>query len=109
MMNAVSYDVWSLDVWGNEQDGFEINDRSCYQRAVEFPTTHRVYNEGTGHEFSDDWPTDQQVLETLQEIGFLVDICTLNDIDIDGECEYSLYINEEHNGFPLCQLERVGD
>lgn len=103
----VKYDVWSLDVWGNEEDRFEVNDRSCYLREAEFPTTHEIYNQGTEQEFSDDWPTDAQILETLQEIGFLAEKCTLDDIDIDGESEYSLYISEERNGFPLCQLERV--
>lgn len=106
---TVRYDVWSLDVWGNENDGFNVNDRSCFERGMEFPTTHVVYNEGTEGEFSDDWLSDQQILETLQEIGFLSDKCTLADLTIDGESESSLYIEESANGFPICQLEHVRD
>ena len=108
-MRTVKYDVWSLDVWGNVKDGFGVNDRSCYRRGVEFPTTHNVYNAGTENEFSNDWPSDQQILETLQEIGFLNDRCALADITIDGESEYTMYIEESETGFPICQLEYVED
>lgn len=43
-MNMQKWTVWSLDVWGNTTDGFEVNDRSkvgsielmpdCSDRAV---------------------------------------------------------------------------
>lgn len=106
-MKTVKYDVWSLDVWGNEQDGFDVNDRSCFQRAVEFPTTHKVYNQGTPREFSDDWPTDEQIIQTLIDIGYLVDNATMTDIQIDGEPDSSLWIEDTKDGFPICQLEYV--
>jgi len=108
-MKTVKYNVWSLDVWGNSQDGYDVNDRSCFPGAVEFPTTHEVYNEGTEHEFSDDWPSDIQILETLQEIGFFNDSCTLDKIDIEGESEFNLYIDSSRDGYPVCQLEHVED
>lgn len=104
---TVKYDVWGLDVWGNEQDGFDVNDRSCYQRDVEFPTTHKVYNEGTPQEFSDDWPIDQQIIDTLIDIGFLKSNVVVDDILIDGEFEFCLYVEDAENGFPICQLEFV--
>ena len=106
-MKTVKYDVWCLEVWGNETDGFDVNDRSCYQRDVEFPTTHEVYNKGTKQEFSTDWPTDKQIIDTLVEIGFLNDTCQLKDVQIDGEFEYSLWIEEMPSCFPVCQLEYV--
>ena len=108
-IKTVKYDVWSLDVWGNRKEGFEINDRSCFARAVEFPTTHKVYNQGTEQEFSDDWPTDKQIIETLKEIGYLADHVTTNDVDIDGEPDFSFYLEDSQSGFPLCQLEYVDD
>lgn len=106
-MKTVKYDVWSLDVWGNEEDGFDVNDRSCFQCEVEFPTTHEIYNEGTDREFSDDWPTDQQIIDTLIEIGFLNTDVKLEDITIDGENDFSLYLDQAENGFPICQLDYV--
>ena len=108
-MKTVKYDVWSLDVWGNEEDGFDVNNRSCFQRDVEFPTTHKVYNEGTDWEFSDDWPTDEQIVQTLIDIGFLNSNVVVIDLTIDGESDNSLYIDQEDNGFPICQLEYVTD
>ena len=108
-MKTIKYDVWSLDVWGNEEDGFDVNDRSCYERGVEFPTTHNVYNKGTEAEFSHNYPSDQQILETLQEIGFLKDRCTLADITIDGESDNTMYLEDSKTGFPICQLEHVED
>ena len=102
---TVKYDVWSLDVWGNEIGGFEVNDRSCFQRDVEFPTTHKTYNEGTPQEFSDNWPTDQQIIDKLIEIGYFNDSVKLADVDIDGDPKFSLYIDQADNGRPLCQIE----
>ena len=28
--SSTKWKIWSLDVWGNEQDGFEVNDRRGY-------------------------------------------------------------------------------
>ena len=102
---TVKYDVWSLDVWGNTDEGYSINDRSCFSRDVEFPTTHNIYNEGTKQEFSDDWPTNKQIIDTLKEIGFLSDDADVSNIDIDGNYEYSLYLEDSTDGYPICQLE----
>jgi len=106
-MRTKKYDVWSFDVWGNETDGFQINHRSCFQRAVEFPTTHRVFNQGALREFSTDNPSNEQILDTLIEIGFLISGVQLDEIEIDGESDFSLWIEDATNGFPICQLEFV--
>ena len=104
---TVKYDVWSLDAWRNEADDFEVNDRYCFHRDVEFPTTYKVYNQGTEQEFSDNWPTDQQILDTLINIGYLTSKCKLIGITIDGESDGSLYIDQADNGRPICQLDYV--
>lgn len=105
-MKIAKYDVWSLDVWGNDEDGYFVNDRVCFRRAVGFPTTHKVYNEGTPQEFSEDWPTDEQIVETLIDIGFLREGVSSSALTIDGDMEFSVDIDED--GYPLCQLEFVG-
>ena len=107
-MRIVKYDVWSLDVWGNEEEGFTVNDRSCFSRAVEFPTYPQGYNRGTDREFWEHWPSDKQIVQTLIDIGFLKDGITVHDVSIGGENEFSLYIEDSANGFPLCQLEYIG-
>jgi hypothetical protein len=27
-----TWELWSYDVWGNSEDGYEVNDRSCFDR-----------------------------------------------------------------------------
>jgi len=102
------YNVWSLDVWGNDEDGFTINDRNCFRRNVEFPTYPQGYNRGTDREFWAHWPSDKQIVQKLIDIGFLKNGVTIDDLDIDGEYEFCLYIDDSKNGFPICQLEYVG-
>lgn len=102
---TVKYDVWSLDIWGNAKDGWDMNDRSCHARAVEFPTTHKVFNEGKESEFSTDHPTGQQILDTLIEIGYFNESATTDTITIDGDCEHSLWLEQSADGYPVCQLE----
>lgn len=104
---TVKYDVWSLDILGNAEDGWDMNDRSCYARAVEFPTMHEVFNQGKEGEFSTDWPTNQQILDMLVEIGYFNDSATLDTITIDGDSKFSLWLEQKADGFPVCQLEHV--
>ena len=34
------WELWNYDVWGNAKDGFEVNDRSCFDR--EYPMILKV-------------------------------------------------------------------
>jgi len=34
---TVKASLWSYDVWGNEDDGFEVNDRCCLDRSLDLP------------------------------------------------------------------------
>jgi len=104
-MKIVKYDVWSLDVWGNEVDGFDVNDRCCVSRSLKFPTTHKIYNQGKPSEFSDDWPTNQQIIDTLKDAAIMSAIVKPEDVEIDGDPNYSLCIDDKNNGCPLWQLE----
>jgi hypothetical protein len=107
-MRLVRYDVWSLDVWGNEEEGFTVNDRCCVYQSLEFPTYPQGYNRSSATEFWEHWPSKQQLIDTLKEAGIMAALVKPNDIDIDGEHEYSLNIDDASNGYPLWQLEYVG-
>ncbi len=37
-------EVWFYDVWGNAEDGYEVNDRSCSEREARVPCDVRVSN-----------------------------------------------------------------
>jgi hypothetical protein len=97
------YELWSYHVWGNAEDGYEINDRDCYCRSVEVETTPHTYNKGTDKEFSDDLPANGQIMAALKLCGYLVHSCRLDMLEIDGDGE-SIYITESADGRPLCEL-----
>jgi hypothetical protein len=33
----VTYSLWNYDVWGNDCEGYVVNDRHCLDRAVHLP------------------------------------------------------------------------
>lgn len=41
-----TYTLWSYDVWGNEEDGWEVNDRCALDRNLELPSTNSTDEEG---------------------------------------------------------------
>jgi hypothetical protein len=80
------YKLYTLDVWGNEIDGFEVNDRR-QQGTIELP---------------DDF-TDKQLLDAIDDLVGL-DHAELADIQYDGYPEY-IEINDKDTGMYVFQLE----
>ncbi len=99
-----SYELWSYDVIGNAKDGYEVNDRSCFSRDCQINTTKAEYNKGTEQEFTENAPSDSQILSALQSIGFLNNKVQVSDLDIDGD-DKNLYITEAKDSYPLCELQ----
>jgi len=84
-----TYKVFFLDVWGNENEGFEVNDRSeC--GTIDLPK-----------EFS-----DQDLIQALLEANILSSFGgQVKDIfTIDGDNTW-ISIDRKRNGMPLLQLE----
>lgn len=83
------WNVVTYDVWGNADEGFEVND-----------------SHGAGHiELEDEEHFDDQVLlEKLSEAGFLQGR-ELDDLSFDGD-DTAVYINDAHTGEPLLGLVR---
>lgn len=95
-MKAKRYHVISLDVWGNEDDGFEVNDR------------HRI-----GWVEVDD-TSDEAMLDALRDAHFLNAQCRLGDkgrfrVRFDWSDETWCQIEQSSNGYPLLQLEAEED
>lgn len=84
-MATAKWTVWSLDVWGNDEDGYEVNDRS---RCGEI-------------EFDADTAKDQDINDALVAGGF---ICACNALNIDGD-DGMLFVDTA-DGKPLYQLTR---
>jgi hypothetical protein len=79
------YQILSLDVWGNEKEGFEIN--AAYS---------------TGRTYEIDFENDYQIIKTLFVAG---EIAYHDAIDIDGN-ERMLHLSDIESGRPILQLER---
>jgi hypothetical protein len=89
-----TWELWSYDVWGNEDDGYEVNDRSCFDRAYELDITIEVNNPGTPLEFESAYPTDEQIIEAFFN----------NPIAIETEGDdTTIYINGT-DGYPYGEM-----
>ena len=81
----VKYDVWSLDVWGNARDGFEVNDRQrCGSIMVSILAE------------------DKDVIRALKRADLLSRRCHFNSFRVDDTG-----IESAKTGEPIYQLERV--
>ena len=79
-----TYEVWSYDVWGNAEDGYEVNDR-CKIGTVELP----------------DKPTEKDVLEAISEYWDISQV----DISNAFDWEFSIEIVGKDDEFePVGQL-----
>ena len=83
----MNWDLITLDVLGNEEDGFEINAAYSSGRSVFIPM----------------WEYDQNILQALKDMSAIDDEANLEDIEIDGD-QYGLYISDKHNGCPMYEL-----
>jgi len=83
-----SFSVYSLDVWGNRRDGFEVNDRSRLG-AVFVP-----------RDFS-----DRDVVRALKGKGWLRRGCRFSSFRLDGGDGSMLGLDVAKTGEPLFQLE----
>lgn len=91
------YRLWIYDTWGNDQEGYWVNDRSRHGLF-----TLRVkgveYNPGTPHAFTSYDPTDRQLNRLIGAQGLIW----------EGDPKYTLTAATKR-GKPICELERVED
>lgn len=85
-----TWTLWSLDVWGNARDGFEVNDRGKVNSDL------YIADE-----------SDKGVIAALKAGGYIDAHVKPSQIDVDdGGSADTLYINQKRNGRPVYQLER---
>lgn len=83
------YNVYSLDVWGNRKDGYEVNDR-CKVGSVMIPAEC----------------TDRQIIKALKVAGFLRSSCWYKSFTVGGDDNRHIDIDWRIDGDrPLLQLE----
>ena len=84
-----TYNVHGLDVWGNEKDGFEVNDV--------YPSRGRV-------KIHDD-ASDAEVVRVLKAEGLIDRNIRFKSVEVDwNERGYEIYINEARSGRPVYEL-----
>lgn len=99
------YDIITLDVWGNSRDGFTVNNafRMCYN--LEVTAVEHVYNENTPQEFIQFSVSNAHIIRALKRSGYIKRNIRHSSIEIEGEQDYTLYVNDARNGRPELQLE----
>lgn len=91
-----TWEIWTYDVWGNEDDGWEVNDRYCEAIDYQLKLERKVYNAGTDHEFEAASPTKQQ----LQKVFGLR---SQTEIEIDGD-DLVIYVSNANDGCPIGEM-----
>lgn len=81
--------VYTYDIWGNEEGGFEVNDI--------FMTSEYVT-------LSDNM-TDAEILHALEEEGIIISGIDHEKVEIDGEFDYALYFSYDDR--PEFELRRI--
>ena len=95
------YDVFTYDVWGNEEDGYEVNDVFLFARGAEIGQEEIEYNENTEHSFLC-WEVPES--ELIEALG----IKHGTDIDVEGEECFVLAVNTSVDCYPIGELRFVG-
>jgi hypothetical protein len=91
--------VWEIrdyDVWGNENDGYEVNDSFVIDHDYHLSLTVNAYNEGTAMAFEGAYPTDRQIRKALG-------IKPRVKIDTEGD-DVTIYVNLVKNGYPIGEM-----
>ena len=92
---VTTWECWAYDVWGNARDGWDVNDRSCFDRAATLTLKVKVNNPGTPDEFESAYPSDGQI-QTLFGIG-------RTKIETDGD-DLVVYVNRARDGYPIGEM-----
>jgi hypothetical protein len=100
------FTVWSYDVWGNETDGFEVNDR-CKLGTVEIPDSAltppaSVMSADAFHAWGK--ASDKAIIAALVEGGYLASARFKFEVEGDDD---RIEITHAPTGRPLLGLERA--
>lgn len=85
------YSVHFLDVWGNAEEGYDVNDAYPSQGTISL---------------DDEEDNDEAIIDLLIQEGFINEISNRLLVDIDTTSyEYNIYVN--YDGKPELQLNAI--
>lgn len=102
-------EVWTYDVWGNVEDGWTVNDRSCAAREAELDGRCTVSCLPTAPGASDDYRTFPKSSSFSAELVVSFELTddairealgTFEECDGDGETYYP----QDGDGYPLGEI-----
>ena len=85
--------IWHFDVWGNDVDGYQVNDRWAEYEYLDLK--------------EDQWKSDKAIIKALKKVLCLKRNLHFSSFFLDFFDENAAYI--EYKGKPLCELERLED
>lgn len=91
--STTRYRLINYDVWGNEKDGFEINNQFYTNDYVEIPKG----------------ASDAEIISILKDEGIIKKGAKKESIEIDGEEGYSLRFTHRPTGRPEFELRSKRD
>ena len=102
IMKTEKWQVWAHDVWGNDKDGYEVNDKHCIERGVEFEVKGEIFNPGTPQEFISFDPTKEQFFEWIKS-EYSVELANL---EFSGD-DCQVYVEFKSDAYPICEFNRI--
>ena len=93
------WECWSYDVWGNQRDGYEVNDRYCIHREYPLTLIVETNNQGTGQEFRSAYPSAKQIREAL-------DIRERVWLEFEGD-DMAIYVSHKSTGYPVGEMHCI--
>jgi hypothetical protein len=96
-------EMWTYDVWGNEEDGWEVNDRFCQDRELRVPAVVKVSNFPRCPGASDNYRSFSKSASFSCEVcvSFEIENTTLeeifeskNGIEVDGDGDFVDAVSE---------------
>ena len=87
---------YDYDVWGNDKDGYEVNDIYAALIGSSLFNCENVYIDVLESD------TDKQIVQKLKKSGWMKKTVKDSKVSIDGEIEYQLFI--DYCGRPACEL-----
>lgn len=92
------WECYTYDVWGNEKDGYEVNDRYSHG-TVKLRLPIETANPNTPQAFDHASPSDKQIRDCL-------DIKPRIHIDVDGD-DLTIYARHVSTGYPFGEMHCV--